>query len=307
VARGCAVSAAARRPCPEPGVRSLAMDLRDGASVAAAVRGHEAVVHAGALTGIAGRRADFLRTNVEGTGQVLAACRAHGVARLVHTSSPSVCFDGSDHRGADESLPLATRFLAAYPESKALAERLVLAANGAGFATCALRPHLVLGPGDENLMPRLVARARAGKLFVVGDGTNEVSFTWIENAAAAHADALLALEPGSAHAGRAYFVAQQEPVRLWAWLAALFERCGIPAPRRRVPRSLAYGAGALLELAWKALGRADEPPMTRFLAQQLAASHSYSSAAAQRDFGYRERVSTAEATERLVATLRGPP
>jgi len=306
LARGCEVSAAARRPGPELaalGVVPVVMDLHHAASVEAAVRGHEAVVHAAARTGISGPRAEFWRTNVAGTQHVLAACVKHRVRKLVYTSSPSVCFDGRAHRRADESLPYARRFLNPYPASKALAEQLVLAASGAELATVALRPHLILGPGDPHLLPRLVARARAGRLRIVGDGTNEVSFTWIENAAAAHADALLALEPGARHAGRPYFIAQREPVRLWEWLAALFERAGIPPPRRRVPRALAYLAGGACELAWKTLGRAQEPPLTRFLALQLATSHSYDCTAAERDFGYRERISTAEATERLVAEL----
>jgi nucleoside-diphosphate-sugar epimerase len=305
--RGHQVSSASRRPSAELaalGVRTLTCDLRNREHVERAVNGQEAVVHAGALTGIHGARADFERTNVEGTRFVIEGCRAGGVKRLVYTSSPSVVFDGRDHRRAEESLPYARRYLAAYPATKAAAEREVLAANGSHLATLALRPHLVLGPGDPSLMPRLVARARAGKLAIVGDGKNEVSFTWLENAAAAHADALERLEPGAKAAGRAYFVAQKEPVRLWPWLAELFTRAGIPPPTRRVSRALAYVAGAACELAWSLAHRRGEPPMTRFLALQLATSHSYDVGALERDLGYTERVSTAEATERLVALLR---
>ncbi len=308
LARGWEVSAASRRPSAELealGARTIAMDLGDPASVDAAVRAHDAVVHAAARTGIWGPRAEFLRTNVEGTKHVLAACRRQGVRRLVYTSSPSVCFDGRDHRRADESLPHARSFLCAYPESKALAERAVLAANGRdGLATCVLRPHLILGPGDPHLLPRLIERARAGRLAIVGDGANEVSFTWIENAAAAHADALAALEPGARCAGRAYFVAQEEPVRLWDWIGELLQGIGVPRPGRRVSRRAAYASGALCEAAWRALRRSDEPPMTRFLALQLATSHSYDVSAAKRDLGYRERVSTREASERVVDSFR---
>jgi nucleoside-diphosphate-sugar epimerase len=305
LARGHQVSSASRRPSPELarlGVRTLTCDVRNVAHVDRAVQGHEAVVHAAALTGFHGVRADFVRTNVDGTRHVVEACRRNGVPRLVYTSSPSVCFDGRSHRQADESLPHARRFLAAYPETKALAERAVLAANGKDLATLALRPHLVLGPGDANLLPRLAERARAGRLCVVGNGRNEVSFTWVENAAAAHADALERLSPGAPCAGRAYFVAQKEPVQLWPWLAELFTRAGVPPPKGRVPLALAYAAGILCELFHAR--RAAEPPMTRFLALQLATSHSYDVAALERDLGYRERVSTAEATERLVELLR---
>jgi nucleoside-diphosphate-sugar epimerase len=305
--RGHGVSSASRRPSAELerlGVRTLTCDLRNAAHVERAIEGQEAVVHAAARTGFVGTRADFARTNVEGTRAVLAACRAHGVARLVYTSSPSVVFDGRDHRRADESLPYARRYLAPYPASKAAAEREVLGANGARLATLALRPHLVLGPGEANILPRLVARARSGALAIVGDGRNEVSFTWVENAAVAHADALERLEPGAACAGRAYFVAQKEPIALWPWLGELFARAGIPAPTRRVPRALAYASGALCELWWALARRAGEPPMTRFLALQLGTSHSYDIGALERDLGYRERVATAEATELLLASLR---
>jgi len=306
--RGHRVSSASRRPSAaleRLGVRTLTCDLRNAEHVERAVEGHEAVVHAAALTGIHGRRTDFVRTNVEGTRAVLSACRAHAVERLGYTSSPSGVFDGRDHRHADESLPYPRRYLAHYPATKAQAEREVLAANGPRFATVALRPHLVLGPGDPNLMPRLVARARAGRLARIGDGENEVSFTWIENAAAAHADALERLEPGAGSAGRAYFVAQAEPVKLWPWLEELFRRAGVPPPARALSRPLAYVAGGLCELVWGATRRAGEPPMTRFLALQLAASHSYSTDALRRAFGYEERVSTTEATDRLAASLAG--
>jgi len=308
--RGHAVSSASRRPSRELdslGVRTFTCDLRNREHVERAVAGQEAVVHAAALTGLGGVRADFVRTNVEGTRFVIEACRASGVGRLVYTSSPSVVFDGRDHRHADESLPYARRPMAAYAATKAAAEREVLAANDARLATIALRPHLVLGPGDPNLMPRLVARARAGKLAIVGRGDNEVSFTWIENAAAAHADAIERLELGARVAGRAFFVAQKEPVALWPWLGELFTRAGIPPPRRRVSRAFAWTAGAACEVAWKLARRGGEPPMTRFLALELAASHSYDVGALERELGYHERVSTAEATERLVALIRDIP
>ena len=217
-----------------------------------------------------------MATNVTGTANVIAACRRHGVGRLVHTSSPSVCFDGEDHVRAGNDLPLARRFNCVYPETKAAAERLVLAANDGGLATCALRPHLIFGPGDPHLIPRLLERARRGRLMAVGDGRNEVSLTYVENAAWAHVDAARRLASGAPHAGRAYFVAQEEPVRLWEWIDELLLRVGLPG----------------------------EPPMTRFVAAQLASSHSYDLEPARRDFGYVERVSGDVALDRLVAWVR---
>ena len=308
LARGHAVSSVSRQSHPElerDGVRTFQADVADLARLAGAVEGHDAIVHAAARAGIWGPAADYVRANVEGTRNVLAAAQRHGVERLVHTSSPSVCFDGRDHLCAGNDLPYATRFLCDYPRTKAIAERLVLGANGhARLSTCVLRPHLLFGPGDPHLVPRLVARAQAGRLVRIGKGTNEVGLTFVENAACAHADALEALGPRARHAGRAYFLAQKEPVKLWDWIAELLVRLGIEPPRRALPLGLAYATGAACELFWKLTRRQGEPPMTRFVALQLARSHSYDLGPAERDFGYRERVGLREATERLVASLR---
>src|SRR5262249_54032330 len=156
--------------------------------------------------------AEYHAANVVGTQNVLAACREHGVGRLVFTSSPSVVIGDHAVEGGDESLPYPRRYLAHYPRTKAEAERLVLAANRPGLATVALRPPIIWGPGDHHLIPRLLARARAGKLRQVGDGSNRVDVTYIDNAAAAHLRAADRLAPGSPVAGRAYFVSQGEPV-----------------------------------------------------------------------------------------------
>jgi nucleoside-diphosphate-sugar epimerase len=298
-------SRAAHPAIEDLGARCVRGDLADRARVEEAMRGSDVVFHVAAKAGIWGKRADYERTNVDGTRTVLDAARANAIARLVYTSSPSVCFDGRDHSNAGNDLPYARAFLAEYPRSKALAEKLVLAANGAGgLATCALRPHLIFGPGDPHLVPRLLERARTGKLAIVGDARNRVSLTYVDNAAHAHLDAADRLAPGAAHAGRAYFVAQEEPVVLWEWIAQLLERLEIAPPKKRLSFTAAYVLGRAAEIAWDTLGRDDDPPMTRFLALQLARTHTYDQAPARRDFGYRERVGLAEATERLVADLR---
>jgi nucleoside-diphosphate-sugar epimerase len=309
IARGHEVGSIGRAARPELerlGVRALQADVRDTDALASAFRGCEAVVHAAAKTGVWGPRREFVEANVEGTRSVLEACRRAGVARLVYTSSPSVVFAGRDHVRAGPELGYARRHLCAYSETKAEAEREVLAAHGReGLATCALRPHLVFGPRDPHLVPRLVERARRGRLAVVGDGENEVTLCYAENAAWAHLLALEALEPGAAHAGKAWFVGQEHPVRLWDWIAELLQRLHLPPPRRRVPLPVAYAAGAALEAAHAALGLEREPAMTRFVALQLARSHSYDMEPARRAFGYRERVGDAEAMERLVAWIQG--
>ncbi len=290
----------------ERGIVHHELDLAEGGdALRHALEGVDTIFHVAAKTGVWGPRKEFYRANVLGTRQLLSAARAAGVARLVYTSSPSVCFDGKDHRRASNELPRATRFNCPYPETKAIAEAEVLDANDErGLATVALRPHLVIGPGDPHLVPRLIERGRAGRLAIVGDGQNEVSLTYVENAAHAHLCAARALADGGACAGRAYFVAQEEPVRLWEWTAALLRELDVPPIKRRLSRRLARTAGGALELVWRGLSLSGEPPMTRFVADQLASSHSYDLAPLRRDTGYEERVDLATATKRILEDWR---
>ncbi len=286
------------------GVRCQRGDLTDLASLQRAMSGADTVFHVAAKAGVWGPRAEYFRTNVDGTRHVVAACQANAVKRLVFTSSPSVCFDGRDHVMASE-LPYAERFLAHYPESKAEAEMHVLAANGhEGLATCALRPHLVFGPGDPHLLPRVLERARAGRLGIVGSGDNEVSLTYIDDAADAHVAAADRLDERAPHAGRAYFINQAEPVRLWHWIASLCTELDIAPPSRRIPLPAAWTLGATMEAAWRTFRLTGEPPMTRFVAQQLARSHSYDVRPAERDFGWRPSFSMRRASELTLASLR---
>jgi len=286
------------------GAQSVRGDLGDVRALREACRGVDVVFHTAAKAGIAGAPEEFRRTNHEGTLNVLAAALEARVGRLVFTSSPSVCFDGRDHLAAGNDLPLSGRFLAEYPRSKAAAEAAVLGANGRqGLATCALRPHLIVGPGDPHLLPRIVARARRGRLAIVGSGRNRVSITDVENAAHAHVLAADRLALGAPHAGRAYFLGQAEPIALWPWIAEVLGRLGIDFRPRRIPLGLAYTLGLACE-AWAGLTRSvEEPRMTRFLALQLARSHTYDLGPAQRDFGYAEEITLAQCTERVVADL----
>jgi nucleoside-diphosphate-sugar epimerase len=314
LARGDRVASVSRGEYPEleaRGVETLRADLADDpADLTELLRRREVrtVYHCAARPGVFGPAAAYERANVDATARVLDACRAAGVPRLVFTSSPSVVFGGGDHVNAGPDLPYPARHLAHYPRTKAEAERMVLAANDSSLVTVALRPHLVFGPGDPNLVPRLLARADAGRLRIVGDGTSEVSLTFVENAAAAHLAAADGLAGGAAGLpGRAFFVNNVEPVRLWAWINRVLEGTGRAPVTRRVPASVAHAAGAALELAFSALGRSQEPPMTRFVARQLATSHSYDmapfiEACAGR---YREVVSLDEATERTISWARG--
>ncbi|MFT7668786.1 MAG: nucleoside-diphosphate-sugar epimerase [Planctomycetota bacterium] len=288
----------------EWGVKTVRGDLSDRDSITNAVRDHDIVFHVAAKAGVWGKRNEYFESNVRGTEHVVAACRASGVARLVHTSSPSVCFDGNDHRMAASDLPYAESFLADYPESKALAEQMVLAENGPNLATCALRPHLIFGPGDPHLLPRLIATAKSGKLAVVGDGRNEVTLCYVENAAQAHLIAGQTLDDSAPHAGRAYFIGQEEPVNLWQWLNKILKALDIPQIKRTVSQNTAYRVGAVLELVWKLFRLSGEPRMTRFVATQLATTHTYTMKPARDDFGYSEEIDIEEATQATLEWLK---
>jgi nucleoside-diphosphate-sugar epimerase len=256
-----------------------------------------------AKAGVWGRLEEYEAANVCATKNVLAACRQHSIRKLVHTSSPSVCFDGQDHIRAGNDVPRATSFLAHYPATKARAEELVLAANGPELTTCSLRPHLVFGPGDPHILPRLVDRARRGRLRIVGDGKNEVTISYVDNAAHAHLCAAKILSPEAPHAGRAYFVGQEQPVLLWEWINDLLQKLNVPAVQKSISEKAAYRLGSVLETAWRILPLPGEPPMTRFVATQLARSHSYDMEPARRDFGYSEVVSMEAAVEATVAAF----
>jgi nucleoside-diphosphate-sugar epimerase len=308
IARGDRVRSFSRRRHPALealGVEQVAGDLRDAEAVAEACRGVDVVFHAAGVAGIWGPWRHYFEINTLGTRHVLEGCRRHQVERLVYTSSPSVTFDGSDQRAIDESAPYPKRWLCHYPRSKALAERLVLADQGDERPlACALRPHLIWGPRDEHLIPRLLARARGGRLRRVGDGSNLIDMIFVENAAAAHLQAADALRPGSPVRGRAYFLSQGQAVPCWPWIDEILALAGLPPVRRSLSTRAAWWVGLACEAVYTVLGRSDEPPMTRFLAAQLGTSHYFDISRARADFGYEPRVTTAEGMERLAAWLK---
>ncbi|HVC95182.1 MAG TPA: NAD-dependent epimerase/dehydratase family protein [Pirellulales bacterium] len=305
VVRGDRVHGLGRRRYAELdrlGVETLRGDLRDAKAVEAACAGMDVVYHVAGVAGIWGPWDHYFANNTLGTRHVIAGCRHHGVPRLVYTSSPSVTFDGSGQCGVDETVPYPKHWLCHYPHTKALAEQEVLAANGkGGLATCALRPHLIWGPRDRHLVPRLIERARRGQLRRVGDGRNLIDMVYVENAATAHLQAADHLAAGSPVCGRAYFITQGEPVNCWQWIDQLLAQAGLPPVRKSVPTRVAWGIGAAMEAAHKLTGQTSEPRMTRFLAAQLGKSHYFKIDRARRDFGYDARVSTAEGMRRLAA------
>ncbi len=307
-ARGDEVRVLARRRHPSVealGARSFAVDIRDTRRVEDAIEGADVVFHVAGKTGHWGPRKEFWSVNVDGTRSVVQAALGSGVPKIIHTSSPSVVGYARDVENGGPELPYATKHESPYAESKEAGERIVLSANGGPLATVALRPHLIIGPGDRELLPRVIQRAARGSLRVVGDGANRVDLTFVDNAAWAHLDACDTLTgPEACCAGRSYFISNDKPVVLWQWLRALLVELGIAPRTGAVSFRAARLAGGTSELIWKLLHLPGEPPVTRFLAGALARSHWYDMGPARRDLGYRIRVPMEEATRLTLDWLR---
>ena len=309
LARGDHVRVLGRHRYPSleaQGVECHPAPIDDLPALRRACRGVDVVFHTAGIAGVWGDPAVYERTNVTGTARVIEACRAEGVGRLVHTSSPSVVasLEAVEHDGPDESCPIPERFPGDYPRTKAAAERLVLEAHGPALATVALRPHLLIGAGDPHLVPRLLKGALEGRVAIVGQGQNRVDLTAVENAARAHLQAASALAGGRA-GGQAYFLSNGEPVLLWEWVNQLLRALELPEITRRVPLSRAVRLAGTLETTWRLFKLAGEPPLTRFAAIQMATSHWFDISAARRDLGYDpQRLPLADATARLVAWYR---
>lgn len=307
LARGDSVTVFARGDYVELeqiGARTVRGDVQDAQAIKRACAGQDVVLHVAAVAGMAGRWESFYGPNVVGTQNVIAACQAQNVPRLVYTSSPSVVFDNRSHEGCDESLPYPAHYESHYAHTKALGEQAVLRAEG--LLAVALRPHLIWGPRDTHLLPALVARARAGRVIQVGDGTNEVDLTYVEDAARAHLLAADALQAGSPVAGSAYFISQDEPVNLWQWINAFLAELDLPPVKRRVSLPVARAIGGALELGYRLLRRQGDPTLTRFMASELATSHYYDISRARRDLGYQPQFSMAQGLRKTIAYLKSP-
>lgn len=304
--RGDDVTVLGRSRYPEVeawGARGVQSDLgEDDPDLAKHMAGMDVVFHAAALPPYHAPKQVFVATNVHGTQRVVKACQEAGVPRLVYTGTPSATFDGKAAEGLTEAQsPYPERFGTPYAETKAEAEQLALAANSATLAVTALRPHIIYGPEEPHMLPRIIARNRAGRLRIVGDGTNRVGLTYIDNAAATHLQAADALAPGSANAGKAYFVTDDEPVVLWTWINDFLTAIGEPPITRSIGLGAAKAVGAVLEAAWSVLPLSGEPPMTRFVATNMATSHWYDLSAGRADFGLTCPVSGEEGLARTVA------
>jgi nucleoside-diphosphate-sugar epimerase len=285
------------------GLETICGDISDATIVAHAAEGCNVIFHVAAKAGVWGNYNNYYQCNVSGTKNVLAACKTHGIHRLIYTSSPSVVFSGNDEEYINESIPYPDHFLTAYQKTKALAERMVLDANSNSLATVALRPHLVWGPGDPHLVPRIIERARDGRLRLVGKQNNLVDSTYIDNAALAHVLAAEALAPDTSCAGKAYFISNGEPLPMAELINKILAAASLSPVTKTIPTQLAYILGMMMEITYKIFNLKGEPIMTRFVAKQLSCAHWYDLTAAKQDFAYRASVSIDEGMGRLKASL----
>jgi nucleoside-diphosphate-sugar epimerase len=286
------------------GIKAIRGNLREYDTVLKACEGIDIVFHVAAKAGIWGSYNDYYMTNVKGTQNIVLACKMMNVRRLVYTSSASVVFSGTDIEGIDESLPYPSKQQSAYASTKAFAEEIVLKADSPALKTISLRPHIVLGKGDVHLIPRLILRAREGKLRCIGDGRNMVDITWVENVVDAHLLASDALNSNPEASGKAYFISNGEPVRLWQFINQILEECGIETISKSVPVSGAMTYACILEAIYRIFNLKGEPFLTRFLVRELSSSHWFNISAARKYLGYNPDFSNEEGIKKLTGLMK---
>lgn len=283
----------------EWGAETIKGDLIVQEDINNAVPGCDVIFHVAAKAGVWGAYDDYYRANVMATRNVIEACKKNNVKYLVYTSTPSVVFDGKDEVGINESTPYVTHFFNAYQQTKAEAEQLVLNSNSEALKTVALRPHLIWGPGDSHLVPRIINRARSGRLKLVGNCKNKVDSCYVDNAALAHFLAAEELMSSAKCAGKAYFISNDEPMTMQALINRILAAAKLRPVSKTISAGLAYNVGALLEMIYSVLNKKSEPIMTKFVAKQLSTSHWFDLSAAKSDFNYEVKVSIDEGMRRL--------
>ncbi|USQ79414.1 NAD-dependent epimerase/dehydratase family protein [Ornithinimicrobium faecis] len=299
--RGEDVTVLQRRPSGSPHHEVLG-DVADPIAVQAAVDGQDAVIHLAAKVNVVGAWEDYRRTNIEGTRALVEASRAGSVQRFVQVSSPSVAHAGDSLAGVGAGPADPERARGNYARSKAAAELIALGSDGPDLTVTAVRPHLVWGPGDTQLIGRILQRAKAGRLPILGRGTSLVDTTYVTNAA----DAIVAaLDRAEEARGRALVVTNGEPRPIGELISDICRAGGAPPPRLRIPARAAWAAGAAVE-GVMALSHVlpgvppmTEPPLTRFLAEQLSTAHWFDQRETRQVLDWTPRVSLAEGLELL--------
>ena len=273
-------------------------DITDISALLEASENCDAIIHTAGKAGVWGSQAEYQKINVEGTANVIRACREMSIPNLVHTSSPSIVHSGSDIENGNETLAIAEHFISPYPTTKALAEKIVMASNRDGLRTVALRPHLIWGPGDPHILPRLIKKVRGSTLVLPGP-EKVIDTIFVENAAQAHVLALQELQGDASCAGKPYFITNNEPLPQGEIIKKLLAAVGVNVQIRSVSTGLARAVGGICEFSWRLLPLGGEPPITRFAVDQLGTAHWFDTSAAEQDFGYRPKISIAEGLESL--------
>jgi sterol-4alpha-carboxylate 3-dehydrogenase (decarboxylating) len=291
-------------------VRFERVDIRDTEALSALCQGVTSIFHNASLVHTKHNRVeDVWSVNLGGARSVLRAAWAARVPKLIYVSTASAVYAGQDIERGDESLPYSQKSQAPYADSKIAAEREILATSGQrGVLTCAIRPHVIFGPGDTRFLPAIVSRAKAGKLRLsVGLGNDKLSdFTYVDNLV----DALLAadarLVPGSPVAGQAYFVTNGEPMPFFGFVAKVLAELGLPRIVGAVPYPLAYAAAALKEGLDTLRGGTlnAEDGMSRFAVRYMVRHHYFDISKARRELGYAPRVTLEEGIRRTCRHLR---
>ncbi|WP_350431236.1 2-alkyl-3-oxoalkanoate reductase [Shewanella sp. H8] len=287
----------------ELGVDMRQGDISDYDSVKQAMHGCDLIFHVASKAGVWGNKQSYYSPNVDGADNIINACKELNIQNLIYTSTPSVTFAGQDENGINESAPYAKTYLNYYGESKAIAEQLVLTANSAKLRTTALRPHLIWGPNDPHLVPRVIERARAGRLKLVGNEDKLVDTIYVDNAAYAHILAALDLVTNAKCAGKAYFLSNDQPITMADMLNRILACVDLPPVTKRVPASVAYTAGVVLETVYGLLNKSQEPIITRFVARQLSTSHYFDISAAKQDLGYQPLLNIDQGMQKLKISL----
>ena len=304
--QGAQVFGLSRKPQPQGrgGIEWLTGNVEDAVALAEISRGMDVVFHVGGMVGHFGSHDEYMRANVEGTRNVIAACRANGIETLVFTSTPSVIADGTGHFGVDEAHPYSTRFQSPYSESKALAEQVVRAANRDGLRTVSIRPHMIWGPGPSHWVGGLKKLARGGMLYQIGSGTNRIGMTFIDDCVDAHIAAWHAVEADESVGGESFFVHGGSPVYLWEWVRDLTAALGLPPIKGKLPKSAAAFGGNVCDFIARLSGGSLHFPISRYLVTELTTDHYSSIDRARAMLGYSPKITVSEGIARMAEAER---
>jgi 2-alkyl-3-oxoalkanoate reductase len=291
-----------------PALRKIGVDVRRGDisdinSILKASENTDIIFHVAAKAGTSGHYRDYYRINVEGTSNIIHACKVNKIKYLVYTSSASVVFDGNNIEGSDESLPYPARPVSHYTATKAIAEQLILKADSPDLRTLALRPHLVYGQGDNHLFPGIISRAKTGRLRKIGGCKNLVDISFIDNVVMAQINAAHAIINNPGVAGEAYFITNGEPVLLWDFLDMILQASGLEPLKKRVPIWVATIISHLSE-AIQRISANDQDMLTPFLVRELTRSHWFDISKARKYLNYNPLISNLEGLRKMVGTLK---